>query len=272
MSQQDQLNLITPEEIWRDSLLAKINGLIDYRVSENLAKCGREEIYKTCKACGDWQTFYYRCSMKFCPLCNWRIARGRAELLRKWVEHIDQPKHVVVTMRNFQLLTRRQIRKFQKAFCKLRHRKILRHASGGCVSFEITNEGRGWHLHAHCLINVSWIDAGELARVWGNLVGQEFGIVKVKDARGATYLQEVTKYVVKGSQLVSWEPEEISQFIHAIKGIRFFATFGTLFKMRRRIAAELLGEKPPPTPCKCGCSDFTYTSEATEICRDVENS
>lgn len=265
MSQSPQLNLLTPEQIWKESLLAKVDGLIPEAVFQNLSRCGVEELYRTCEACGDWTTFYYRCSMKFCPLCNWRIARSRAEMLKAWSLQIAQPKHVVLTQRNFSVLTRRKIRDFGRAFAKLRRNRIWRDVEGGCISTEITNEGRGWHLHAHILIDTRWLNASQLAVEWGNLVGQEFGIVKVKDVREVSYLGEITKYVVKGAQLASWAPEEIAQFIRAIRGVRFFAAFGTLFHLQRKIKAHLKHNKPPTEPCKCGCSEYRYESEVAVI-------
>lgn len=269
MPKQPQLDLLQPEQIWKESLLAKIEGMIPWQVYENLKKCGEEEIFRSCKACGHWETFYWRCSMKFCPLCNWRIARKRTEVLNLWNLQLKQPKHIVLTQKNFPVLTRKKIRGFGRAFAKLRRTKLWKAVKGGCVSTEITNEGRGWHLHAHILADVRWIDASVLAITWGELVGQEFGIVKVKDARGKDYLGEITKYVVKGSQLASWKPDEIMQFINAIRGVRFFAAFGTLFKLQREIKKQLHLLRPPPVPCQCGCTDFVYESETASILHEA---
>lgn len=134
---------------------------------------------------------------------------------------------------------------------------------------EITNEGKGWHIHLHILVDAFFVPAGELAVVWGKLVGQDFAIVKVKDCRGDSYLGEVTKYVVKGSELASWPPEEIAQFIHAIRGIRFFSTFGSLFKIRKEIREEMDSDRPEPRVCSCGCSDFVYESDLASVINEV---
>jgi hypothetical protein len=272
MSTHPQLDLLTPEQIWKQSLLAKVSDLIPEAVWQNLNRCGEEQLFKTCRGCGSWSSFNYRCSMKFCPLCNWRIARSRAEMLRAWSLTITQPKHVVLTQRNFPVLTRKKIRDFGRAFAKLRRNVLWKSVKGGCVSTEITNEGRGWHLHAHILADARWVDAGALAIEWGKLMGQEFGIVKVQDIRERTYLGEVTKYVVKGSELASWAPETISEFIRAIRGVRFFSAFGTLFHLQRKIKAQLKHNKPPVAPCDCGCSDWIVEDEASVIIGDLRKS
>lgn len=270
MAKQSQFDLIEPERIWKETLLAKIQGLVDYGLYERLSKCGVEEHYATCVECGAWDVFYYQCCNKFCPLCNWRIARKRADLLKAWTTTIKQPKHIVLTMQNFAVLTKREVRIFRLAFSKLRRRKLWEQVKGGCISMEVTNEGRGWHLHAHILADVRWIDAGQLAKEWARLVGQQFGIVKVKDCRGMEYLGEITKYVAKPAQLCSWHPEEIAQFIGTVTKSRWFATFGTLFKLRKQVAALLEPTERHTKTCKCGCEDFRYTDEVSEVCRDAE--
>lgn len=119
------------------------------------------------------------------------------------------------------------------------------------------------------MADIRWVNAGELAIAWGAAIGQEFGIVKVKDCRGQDYLAEVTKYVVKPAQLVSWEPEEIAQFIRAVQGVRMFATFGTLFKLARHIRALMEQSKPETKPCDCGCSDFSFADERNDTWRQI---
>jgi hypothetical protein len=268
MSSAPQLNLLEPERLWKQTLLHKVAGLIDERVYENLDKCGNEQIFRTCKCCGKWEAFDWRCSMKFCPLCNWRIARKRAELLKIWSTKITQPKHLVLTMKNFPVLTRKKIRDFGRAVSKLRRNKIWKNVKGGCLSTEITNEGRGWHLHGHLLVDVRFLDMSAMSIAWGALVGQNFGIVKIKDVRGKDYLGEVTKYIVKGSELCAWKPEMIAQFISAIRGVRFFATFGNLFHMTKEIRKEVFLNRPPPRSCECGSDDFSFQDERSMILRD----
>lgn len=269
MPHTPQLDLVTPETVWQASMLAKVKDILPWRIYESLNKCGQEVIHRTCDACGDWESFPWRCSLKFCPVCNWRIARQRARMLKLWTMQIEQPKHIVLTQKNFEVLTRRKIRNFLKAFSRLRKTKLFRGCKGGCISVEITNEGRGWHLHGHILADMRWCDAGKLAIAWGGAVGQEYGIVKVKDCRGKDYLGEVTKYVVKGGQLASWSPEQINQFVQAVQGVRMFATWGHLFKLAKSLRAQMAAEAPEAKVCECGGCDFTYQSEVAAVLSDV---
>lgn len=269
MPKQSQFELLQPEQIWLESLLVKVAGLIDPAVFDHLQNCGKQQIFRTCTGCGNWKALHSHCNLKFCPVCNWRIARSRAEMLRAWSLTIRQPKHVVLTMKNCPVLTKREIRIFQKAFSRLRRTKFFKHVDGGCISLEITNEGSGWHIHGHILCNVRYLDVKQLAIRWGKLVGQAYGIVYVKDCRGSDYLHEVAKYCVKPAQMVSWHPEEIAQFIACVSKCRLFTTFGTLFKIRSEITAQLALDKPGPMPCECGCMDFTWGTEESEVLHQI---
>lgn len=146
---------------------------------------------------------------------------------------------------------------------------------GGCISVEITNEGNGWHLHSHWLLDVDWLEMAEVSQAWGKLVGQEFSICKVKHVQDTEYLQEVSKYVVEGSELAKWPCEQINEFVRACRGVRFFFSFGSMFKLAPLIRAELEAQKPEPPTCDCGESDFMYESEVDTVLatvREIERS
>lgn len=257
------------QDDWKETVVAKLRGLLDTAQTRNLDRCGREKMFRHCKECGRTDEYGYHCDLKFCPRCNHRIAARRMKVIRKWSETICQPKHVVTTQRNFPVLTRTQIRKHQKALVALRRSVVFEQVRGGCVSVEITNESRGWHLHAHWLVDARWIDAADLAKTWASIIGQDdLAIVKVKDVRGEEFVAEVAKYVVKGSQIATWEANEVLEFVTAIRGCRFFFSFGTLFKMGREIRMKLKGEREHQM-CECGCTKFTWRDETTEVCHDI---
>lgn len=271
MSDKHVKELLGVEDLWHESVRAKLSGYLDSTQFQNFSKCGKDTIYRTCAGCRDCKRLTYRCSIKWCPRCNWMISRSRSALVREWARRVTQPKHLVLTQRNFPVLTRSKIREHQKNLARLRKQKVFRDVKGGCVSVEITNEGNGWHLHSHWLIDARWIDAAEVAVAWGKLCGQSFGIVKVKDARNCDYAAEVAKYVVKGNQLAKWESNEILQFVTAVKGIRFFFTFGNLSKLRPEIEQWLAAVKPDTAPCDCGCSKFCFEDERRAVLSELKH-
>ena len=269
LSQRQQLQLIAADELHRETIRGKLNGLLESTQMSNFERCGVESCYRTCRSCGTVEKFAYRCSLKWCPSCQWRIATRRAEKISAWTKHVHQPKHVVLTQRNFEILTPSKLRQLQKCIAKIRRNRVFRDVKGGCVSIEITNEGRGWHVHTHWLCDARWINAAELAIAWGKLVGQDFGIVKVLDVRGKSYVGEICKYLAKGSEIASWPAERILEFVTAIRGRRFFFSFGSLFHAGAEIRREIARNAPPPHVCECGSADCYFETEQQAVLNEI---
>ena len=259
------------QDEWKESVSSKLRHLLDTPQTRNLDRCGREQMFRHCKGCDQVRTFEYHCDLKFCPRCNHRITARRLIVLRAWAEKIEQPKHLVLTQRNFEVLTRRQIREHTRALSRIRRTKIFQRVRGGCVSVEITNEGRGWHLHSHWLLDVNYLDAARVAVEWAKQIGQDdAAIVKIKDVRAGNYVAEVAKYVVEGSSIAAWRPEHVVEFVLAIRGQRFFFQFGSLFKEARAIRAKL-NQSRPVSICECGCEDFVWKDQTTETVSEICN-
>jgi hypothetical protein len=220
---------------------------------ENYERCGQETIYRICLECQRVKELPYNCNLKWCPRCNWRIAAQRRRLLEKMTHGLTSCKHVVLTQRNTANISREMIRENAAALAKLRRLSVFGVVHGGCSSTEFTNEGHGWHMHNHLLIESDFIDARILAREWGRLVGQSFAIVKVKALSEKSYLQEICKYAVDGSVIAGWTGEQIFEFIAALRGTRLFRTFGTFNALRKAAAVAVKQEKPAGEPCACGC-------------------
>jgi hypothetical protein len=206
-----------------------------------------------CAGCREIEERKYQCNLKWCPCCNWRITDRRTKLLTKITAGITNTKHVVLTQKNFVDLTTAKIRTARANLLRLRRQKICGKVDGGTASLEFTNEGNGWHMHFHLLLVTPYIDAKALSIKWGELVGQEFAIVKVMDVSERSYLKEVCKYVVTGSELAKWEPEQILQFVTALQGTRLFTVFGRFVQIRKH-AALLIKREQQPRMCACGCS------------------
>lgn len=259
--ERQQLDLVCDNEIFREVIRAKLDGINSSNQFYNFCRCGAEDLYRTCRECGSVEKFPYRCNLKWCPSCQWKLTEQRKEVLRLWAGKVKQPKHLVLTQKNFPILTRSKIRKHRQACAALRRRKIFREVKGGCISTEITNEGEGWHLHSHWLIDVRWLDMSRISKVWGSLVGQEFSICKIKDVRNIEYVQEVAKYVCEAAEMAKWPRELIHEFVTAVRGCRFFSAFGALREMAPQIRAELKSKEAHSKVCDCGCSEFIYEDE-----------
>jgi hypothetical protein len=260
-AQSEQLELLEKVLVVKDSIVSKLLSIGGYDLAEPLDKCHTVESFAQCQGCRKVRHFWNRCENFYCPVCQPALARERTEGLKFWSELIPQPKHVVLTVRNTRVLSWTYVKWFKACLAKLRRRKFARNWRSGLWSLEVTNEGRGWHLHAHLLIDANYIDKSELARQWADIVGQDFAIVGVKDARDKSYLKECCKYTVKGSQLASWQPLDIAAFIYAFSGQRTFGVFGDLYGRRSEWASELKRLTAEKRRCECGCDQWKIYSE-----------
>lgn len=265
-----QGQLLSNLDDYAETIRVKLHGLLESNQFFNFSRCGHDEIFRTCADCGRWETFSYRCNLKWCPRCQQRLGGIRRKLISLWTKRIRQPKHLILTHRNHTTLTRKIYREHTRRLAKLRRSKCFKKVRGGCVSTETTHEGNGWHVHAHMLLDVKWLDMEQVALTWGKLVGQEFAIVKIKDVREKEYLQEICKYVVEGSELAKWEPDLINEFVRAQRGLRMFNSFGALRELAPQIRREIAAAKPPAAICACGCDKFTYEDENQITLREAE--
>lgn len=259
VNRQFQPHLFDREKLARDTLFLKLMPFSESVPHwDNFKRCGQNTTaVMWCGDCGKSHVLPYRCSLRWCPVCMPVLAHRRQKLIRLWTNTIKQPKHIVVTARNSSVISRERIRSFSKSLIRLRRSKLFSKVTGGCSSLEMTNEQRGWHLHAHILADVRFIDSGALSVKWGKLVGQDFAIVKVQDARQKDYTSEVCKYVVKGNALASWSGEEALAFVKAFDGIRNFTRFGTLRGRNEFIEECVKGEGAKCKSCKSTSVEMT---------------
>jgi hypothetical protein len=258
---------LTQQQFWQAQTIHKNTVALRLReggmVAEalKLEKCHSFYTFAVCHDCGQSRKFPNRCDLFFCPECQPHLSHERQRQVGWWTSQLQQPKHVVLTTTNTQDLRPDHVDEIRAAFGRLRRRKFCRNWKGGFYSVEVTNEGRGWHLHLHILVDARWIDAGQLAREW-TAATRGFGqIVKVKDCRNLEYLAEVTKYAVKGSQLASWKSGEVVEFVRAFSGKRTFGVFGSLYAKRTQFAEYIAVLKQSRPRCPCGSCNVSYLSE-----------
>lgn len=267
---------------WKSAIAAKLREVNQFAKAEALEHCRSEASVRRCTSCGKTTVFWNRCDLKHCPCCNPRLAREKKESVEEWTRYIGQPKHVVLTCRNSDNLTKERVQWFKDCFSRLRARVFCKQRTdchfdedpvtgqpsdrysyawlGGFYGIEVTKESKGWHLHLHALVDCRFIDAVLLAREWADICGQEVAIVKVKDAREKSYLQEVLKYVVKGDDMAKWSGHDITALIDAFDGVRIFGVFGSLFKRRAEFKAFIESMQGEPEKCECGCSRWEILS------------
>lgn len=260
-SQVRQLEAWPVRMIQTQSMVARLREVGRDDLADPLAECGTEPLVLCCMKCGRYHNVSNHCHLKHCPNCQPALSRARVRSIRWWATGLHSPKHIVLTVRNTRHLNKAYVQAAKQCLSRLRRRAIFKRVTAGLWCLEVTNEGRGWHLHFHLLVEGGYIDARHLATIWAELVGQEFAIVKVKSVSGIGYLQEVTKYVAKGSELAAWDGHALAEFIDAFDGGRTWGVFGSLYGHRTtykdwldRIAAEA-------RKCECGADAWRLYSD-----------
>jgi hypothetical protein len=267
--QTKQAGLWPSAIIHANSCAAKLREAGRADLADKIEKCHTEWTISECNGCHKTSSFPNRCENWFCAKCQPYLARKRQNSIEWWAARARQPKHVVLTVQNTTTFNQQIVREFKQFFRKLRRTKFASNWRGGFYSLEVTNEGRGWHLHLHALVDAAWIDAGKLSQEWNRASNGLGRIVRVKDARAKDYLHEVCKYTVKGAQLAAWSATQTRTFIEAFESVRTFGVFGTLYGKRTEWKAWLATIKKHGRACECGCTRFSYFTETEWTMRDL---
>jgi len=248
--------------IHKNTTAAKLRAAGKTEEAAKLEHCHTVYTVAVCKGCNTVHKFPNRCDLFYCAECQPRLSADRRKAVEWWTREVRQPKHVVLTVQNLPQITKAHVQQVRRWFTNLRRTAFARSWRGGFYSLEVTNEGRGWHVHIHALVDAQWIDSFGLSEHWQKVTNNMGRIVKVKDARQSNYLKEVTKYCVKGVQLAAWSPETIVQFVQAFTGVRTFGVFGSLYGARTEFREwwKLVRDNKPP--CKCGCAAMNYYTES----------
>lgn len=270
MQTEHQKTFWTAQTIWKESILAKLTEIGRIDLTSITDHCHTRESLLRCTHCGRNTPFMNRCEVFWCPLCAPRLHRERVERIRWWSVQCQQPKHVVLTARNTQDITKARVDSFKKAFASLRRTSFAAGWRGGTWSLETTNEGRGWHLHLHSLVDADWIAGSTLAKEWAKRIGQDFAICRVKDARAQDYLYEVTKYVCKPNQVASWAPKDVADWIDAFSKGRNFGVFGQLHGKQKEWRQFLKTQTARRRLCECGSTAWEVTNSQTLEARAIE--
>lgn len=255
-----QRQFVFVREVQRDCIVSKLEQAGLTADAVKLRDCGTRWSVLRCKGCAKERRIWNHCDRLYCPQCQPKLARRRAEELEGWARMVRQPKHVVLTVRNFSRLTKNRVRAFKTCIKRLRRSAFARAWRGGCWSIELTREGRGWHLHAHLLVDAPWIGKDELQRVWARIVGQEIAICHVKSCKSEQYLAEVSKYAVKGNQLAAWTAQQVHDFVQSFRKEHTHGKFGSLYKVGEQWRKLLRILREQAKQCECGCREVFIIS------------
>lgn len=195
--------------------------------------------------CGSWHNVIMPCGDRTCPECR-RVEMLKAR--RKYLPHlkeIHRPKLLTLTWPNQKFISRKLFIDFRKCWSKLIRRKPFSTLiKGGLFTFEVTNKGNGWHVHAHILLDAAYIPQKSLSIAWKAITGQAF-IVDIRVAKNPKIaLNYILKYISKTPELLGSKED----YNKALKGVRTIQGFGSMYRIKYI---------KKPMPCKkCGSTSW----------------
>jgi len=267
---------ISQSELWKQqtihkfTVVAKLRSVGMAEEATTLEDCHSYYTIAHCADCAKVRKFPNRCDLFYCPECAAHLQNERSRQVEWWTVRCPQPKHVVLTIRNIPDLSPGHVDELRDMFSRLRRRKFARNWKGGFYTIQITYSAKGWHLHIHALVNARWIDEDKLKEEWRSITNGLGYIVRVKDCREKSYLREITRYVVHGSQLAAWQPAVLKTFVKAFKHKRTFGVFGELYGARSEFAEWIASLKLARPRCECGSCNVRYYSESQWLMFDLK--
>jgi hypothetical protein len=121
------------------SISAKLRSAGMLAEAEALEDCHSHFTVALCDDCGKTARFPNRCDRFYCPECQPGLAYDRKKQVEWWTNQLQQPKHVVLTVRNQPTLEAGHVDELRNWFTKLRRRKFCKNWTGGFYSMECTN-------------------------------------------------------------------------------------------------------------------------------------
>ena len=206
-----------------------------------------------CQCCGFLYDVLVSCGDRLCPVC---AARRYGVLLNRYKDFFagrqaGECRFITLTLINESDLGAMHAR---LRWCVL---KLIEYGKkhwgwlGGVIGYQATNEGKGWHDHAHLIVaGGNYVPQEELSLVWKSITGDSFivGIRFVLDPLAD--LGYILGYVLSTSKVWDCFKDEYNK---VFKGRRLLQSWGTWFN--RMALGEDAAENEFACP-NCGALDW----------------
>ncbi len=251
VKKEEKSRVVTVKNSWRLRALFRIEGLIKEIGQKSRAKrmgiCGNTILVKVKK--GDPSNVLYdpqlRCKDRVCPVCN----SYRASILSRKVEELGKDMtnpHLLTVTANDQ--NRSSLKKafkcYKESIRQLKRERTWwrKYIRGGVEHIEVTyNEGTGWHVHSHMLVDLAVDRKVENMQLTDNgyfldplkkdleHVLLKVGLGTISDIRPVTegYGKEISKYSMKFG--LDIDDDRLKEIIVNMKGKRMVSRFGNCY-------------------------------------------
>lgn len=221
---------------------ALAQSLTSESAQQRFANCGAECLVEWSASQQRYRLRASYCRCRHCLPCmkakSCLIAKNlRAKLEKGTTRAGDRFRFITLTLKHSTKPLEDQIKELYRHFSVLRRSKVWKQSQkGGAVTFEcklnapVSNPDGPleWHPHLHIISEGDFIRQADLANYWMRITGGSFkvDVRAIKTSNDAA--NYVAKYVGKGADASVWRSSSHAQeWVHATKGLRTCATFGT---------------------------------------------
>lgn len=197
---------------------------------KSLSECREHAYFARDKATGEVKIMTDSCRQRWCPMCAGQKAKFAKESTRRWVESLDKPRFLTLTLRHCEESLKSQIEFLQDCFRRLRYRAFWkRNVTGGIWFLQVhrSKHDQCWHPHFHILLDGNYMEAAEISALWDLVTfgSPVINIKQVKDPENAA--DYVARYSSRPARLVDMPLSDRIEMITALHGKRLSGTFGT---------------------------------------------
>ncbi|KKM95344.1 hypothetical protein LCGC14_1189170 [marine sediment metagenome] len=170
------------------------------------------------------------CKLRWCPLCSNSKKYLLASETKEWLETVEKPKFLTLTLKHSENELVNQIDNLYKSFRKLRLMKCYKKLfKGGVWFFQIKKSDKDdlWHPHLHCVIDSKYIDWTKLWKAWLTIT-RSSKVVDIRSVKDPDQVAEyVARYAARPSDLAKLELPDQLELVEALHGRRLVGTWGT---------------------------------------------
>ncbi len=276
--------------------MARADCIAETASSENLYHSVDQVNYETGECYEGYGTLTETVASRLCPSylakCSKQQRREKREdLARVKPKQFDLLRFITLTMPNLQTDFKTTFEILFRAFSLLKKREIFtKNVTGAIYGHETTVGAENHHhSHIHILAWSRWINQTELSKVWTDCVEKacaEIGvkclvntshgrmIVDIRLARKKATgrgtiaieaaLQEVCKYLTKGSAFDKLPIKQLSEIGKALKGRKLVGSYGECNVRKGRAKAVQMSETKPESTAFTSL-DKTETNDGRKI-------
>ncbi len=260
--------------------MARADCIAETASSDNLYHSVDQVNYDTGECFDGYGTLTITGASRLCPSYLAKCSRQqrrekREDLARVKPKQFDLLRFITLTMPNLQTDFKTTFEILFRAFSLLKGREIFKKNVTGAIYGHETTVGveNHFHSHIHILAWSRWINQSELAAAWTDCVEKacaEFGVKcavntshgrmivgiqlarKKASGRGSISvddaIQEVCKYLTKGSDFDKLPVGELSKIEKVLKGRQMVGSYGECNQRKGRVEAAQTDGKPLERP------------------------